>query len=34
VAFGHDMSVRVSYCTTLDILAEGLSRFEEFCESH
>lgn len=34
IAFGHDMSVRLSYCTTLDILAEGLSRFEEFCESH
>lgn len=34
VAFGHDMSVRLSYCTTLDVLAEGLSRFEEFCESH
>jgi aspartate aminotransferase len=34
IAFGHDASVRLSYCTTLDILAEGLSRFEEFCESH
>ena len=34
IAFGHDASVRLSYCTTLDVLAEGLSRFEEFCESH
>ena len=34
VAFGHDASVRLSYCTTLDVLAEGLSRFEEFCNSH
>jgi len=34
VAFGHDMGVRISYCTTLDILNEGVSRFEEFCRSH
>ncbi|MEJ6718175.1 MAG: pyridoxal phosphate-dependent aminotransferase [Akkermansiaceae bacterium] len=34
VAFGHDMGVRISYCTTLDILNEGISRFEEFCRSH
>ena len=34
IAFGHDASVRLSYCTTLDVLAEGLSRFEEFCDSH
>ncbi|MBK1833366.1 pyridoxal phosphate-dependent aminotransferase [Roseibacillus ishigakijimensis] len=34
IAFGHDASVRLSYCTTLDVIAEGLSRFEEFCDSH
>lgn len=34
VAFGHDMGVRISYCTTLDVLNEGVSRFEEFCRSH
>ncbi len=34
IAFGNDAAVRLSYCTTLDVLAEGLSRFEEFCESH
>lgn len=34
IAFGHDMSVRLSYCTTLDVLNEGVTRFEEFCRSH
>jgi len=34
VAFGNDSAVRLSYCTTLDVLAEGVSRFEEFCDSH
>ena len=34
IAFGHDASVRLSYCTTLDVLNEGLTRFEEFCRSH
>lgn len=34
IAFGHDYSVRLSYCTTLDILNEGVSRFEEFCRNH
>ena len=34
VAFGHDMGVRISYCTTLDILNEGVTRFEEFCRAH
>jgi aspartate aminotransferase len=34
VAFGHDMGVRISYCTTLDVLNEGVTRFEEFCRSH
>jgi len=34
IAFGHDMGVRLSYCTTLDVLNEGVTRFEEFCRSH
>ncbi|MEM9081682.1 MAG: pyridoxal phosphate-dependent aminotransferase [Verrucomicrobiota bacterium] len=34
IAFGNDNAIRLSYCTTLDVLAEGVSRFEEFCESH
>lgn len=34
VAFGNDHGLRISYCTTLDILKEGLDRFEDFCRSH
>lgn len=34
IAFGNDNSIRISYCTTLDILNEGLTRFEEFCKAH
>lgn len=34
VAFGNDKSLRISYCTTLDILKEGLDRFEQFCRAH
>lgn len=34
IAFGHDYSVRLSYCTTLDVLNEGITRFEEFCRAH
>ncbi len=34
IAFGNDNCIRISYCTTLDVLNEGLSRFEEFCKSH
>lgn len=34
IAFGHDASVRLSYCTTLDVLNEGVTRFEEFCRAH
>jgi len=34
IAFGNDNSIRLSYCTTLDVLNEGLTRFEEFCKSH
>jgi len=34
VAFGYDEGIRISYCTTLDVLNEGLSRFEQFCREH
>ncbi|WP_018969731.1 pyridoxal phosphate-dependent aminotransferase [Rubritalea marina] len=34
VAFGNDHCIRISYCTTLDVLNEGLTRFEEFCRAH
>lgn len=34
VAFGYDEGIRLSYCTTLDILNEGLTRFEQFCREH
>ncbi len=34
VAFGNDNCIRLSYCTTLDVLNEGLTRFEEFCKAH
>ncbi len=34
IAFGNDYGIRLSYCTTLDVLHEGLTRFEEFCKSH
>lgn len=33
-AFGNDKAIRISYCTTLDILKEALDRFEEFCKAH
>jgi len=34
IAFGHDFGLRLSFCTTLDVIAEGISRFEEFCRTH
>lgn len=34
IAFGYDEGIRISYCTTLDILNEGLTRFEQFCREH
>ncbi|MGD7652592.1 MAG: pyridoxal phosphate-dependent aminotransferase [Verrucomicrobiales bacterium] len=34
VAFGYDEGVRLSYCTTLDILNEGLTRVEQFFREH
>lgn len=32
IAFGNDKAIRISYCTSLDILKEGLDRIEEFCK--
>lgn len=34
IAFGNDHAIRISYCTSLDVLKEGLDRLEEFCKSH
>ena len=34
IAFGNDNAIRISYCTTLDVLKEGLDRLEEFCKKH
>ena len=34
IAFGNDNCIRISYCTTLDVLNEGVTRFEEFCLAH
>lgn len=34
IAFGNDDCIRISYCTTLDVLNEGVNRFEEFCRAH
>ncbi len=33
VAFGNDQAIRISYCTSIDVLKEGLDRIEEFCKS-
>ena len=33
-AFGVDNGIRLSYCTTLDVLNEGMDRFEQFCREH
>lgn len=33
-AFGMDHGIRLSYCTTLDVLNEGMTRFEQFCREH
>ncbi|MEM6911979.1 MAG: pyridoxal phosphate-dependent aminotransferase [Verrucomicrobiota bacterium] len=32
-AFGHDQSVRFSYACGLDIIKNGMDRFEDFCRS-
>ncbi len=34
IAFGNDNAIRISYCTSLDILKEGLDRLEDFCKKH
>jgi len=34
IAFGADHTIRFSYATSLDIIKNGLDRFEEFCRSH
>ncbi len=34
VAFGADNTVRFSYATGLDVIKEGLDRFEKFCREH
>lgn len=34
IAFGYDDGLRLSYCTTLDVLNEGITRFEQFCREH
>ena len=33
IAFGDDRTVRLSYATSLDIIKNGLDRFEEFCRT-
>lgn len=33
-AFGMDHGLRLSYCTGLDVLNEGIERFEQFCREH
>ncbi len=34
IAFGNDSAIRISYCTSLDVLKEGLDRIEEFCKAN
>jgi len=34
IAFGYDEGIRLSYCTTLDVLNEGITRIEQFCREH
>ena len=34
LAFGNDETVRFSYATSLDIIKNGLDRFQDFCYSH
>ncbi|MCB1225527.1 MAG: pyridoxal phosphate-dependent aminotransferase [Verrucomicrobiales bacterium] len=33
-AFGADYTIRFSYATGLDVINEGMNRFEEFCAQH
>ena len=34
IAFGCDHAIRISYCTSLDVLKEGLDRLEDFIKKH
>ena len=34
VAFGDDKTIRFSYACGLDVIKNGLDRFEEFCKGH
>ncbi|MEO0445340.1 MAG: aminotransferase class I/II-fold pyridoxal phosphate-dependent enzyme, partial [Verrucomicrobiota bacterium] len=34
IAFGWDYSIRLSYAMGLDVIKEGLDRFEDFCVAH
>lgn len=34
IAFGNDNAIRISYCTSLDVLKEGLDRLEDFIKKH
>ncbi len=34
IAFGNDHAIRISYCTSLDVLKEGLDRLEDFIRKH
>jgi len=34
IAFGNDQSIRFSYATGLDVINNGMDRFEEFCHEH
>ncbi|MEZ5305268.1 MAG: pyridoxal phosphate-dependent aminotransferase [Verrucomicrobiales bacterium] len=34
ICFGNDFTVRFSYACGLDVIKEGLDRFEDFCRSH
>jgi aspartate aminotransferase len=34
LAFGADHTIRFSYATGLDVINEGMDRFEEFCAQH
>ena len=33
IAFGDDRTIRFSYATSLDIIKNGIDRFEEFCKT-
>jgi aspartate aminotransferase len=34
IAFGDDKTIRFSYATSLDVIKNGIDRFEEFCRGH